>query len=933
MAISELPNAVNPEVENLSQLCEAALEHARRGIRVHPVSGVNDEGECLCGRPDCTGKQRGKHPILHGWHRAATTDEHQIRAWWKEHPRANIGLTMGKESGLFCIDVDDSLGEETLQTLIDEHGPLPETPECQTGRGRHIFFRHPGDRRISGKAHALGRNVDLRGDGNYVLGAGSRHYTGANYEWEMSSHPDDIPFADPPDWLLDLICGPEQGAEPTKAAPRANIFKGVSEGERNDRLAEAVRDWKDRGLGSAEILTLAHGANAQFDPPLPGREVERIVQSNTRYPQRRVRLSAGQEAIIRAALPRLEERDPSVLEDALLLNALAQAERDTPALFQEAKQSASGRGSIWPQLSRGIKKSRLQVIQGTADTDGEEDNGLRGAIDEVRATYADMDAPVDYAEVSKAALRWLRDNGAQFYRTRTNEPFMSFRNETYWLNSRDRHQKGAFESLLFREAGLLQTSPMGRAIAEGLRHLAVAHGRILDALTWSFTDFDHNCIYFNLNNDRHEIVKISPTGVELIPNGDNPEGILLAPSDKIAPIEYIEDVDLQEGCGFILDYFMKSMACAPIDQFVIFTWMASFLLLDFSSTRPILRIDGDAGSGKTKAEKDLSTVIYGRPIQKKTTTAAAFADAERNPLQCWDNLETAQASPELIDFLLITATGGAKEKRKADTDSGTVVETPRSLVVTCGIDPVGAEFSEILSRTFTVTFSSDFMQGAGYVENTVLADLRSHRNEILSWIFKITSRVLAMIQRGDLHRAKALLDTEMKGHAKRRANDYIALMYLVSIAGAPDEIVEERLTRLDDVFRRWIRTQDETSIFTGSEGSPIATCLLGLFDKWRRVCLRDDSAKDQFTDRYGIEFADQWTIEGAESRALFMGMKAIAKEFSINLPISSPVALGKRLSSDAAAIRRAGLEIEKDEGRSRKAHYTIRLQDNDGEGW
>ena len=62
-------------------------------------------------------------------------------------PDANVGILTGNESGLLVIDLDnkgDTRGEDNLAALASEFGELPSTLTATTGKGKHLFFAHPG---------------------------------------------------------------------------------------------------------------------------------------------------------------------------------------------------------------------------------------------------------------------------------------------------------------------------------------------------------------------------------------------------------------------------------------------------------------------------------------------------------------------------------------------------------------------------------------------------------------------------------------------------------------------------------------------------------------------------------------------------------------------------------------------------------------------
>jgi Bifunctional DNA primase/polymerase, N-terminal len=70
-------------------LVDAALAYAARGWPVFPLHTPTPAG-CSCGHLDCG--SIGKHPRTKHGVKDATTDEAQIRAWWKRWPHANMAL-------------------------------------------------------------------------------------------------------------------------------------------------------------------------------------------------------------------------------------------------------------------------------------------------------------------------------------------------------------------------------------------------------------------------------------------------------------------------------------------------------------------------------------------------------------------------------------------------------------------------------------------------------------------------------------------------------------------------------------------------------------------------------------------------------------------------------------------------------------------------
>ena len=115
----------------------------------------------------------------------------------------NVAIPTGALSGLIVLNQDPRHGGDlTLGDLETQYGKLPETAVSFTGgKGAHYFFRYIGESIRSG-AGVLGLGLDLQSDGQYIIAPSSRHAGGRAYEWEISSHPDQVPSAALPTWIL-----------------------------------------------------------------------------------------------------------------------------------------------------------------------------------------------------------------------------------------------------------------------------------------------------------------------------------------------------------------------------------------------------------------------------------------------------------------------------------------------------------------------------------------------------------------------------------------------------------------------------------------------------------------------------------------------------------------------------------------------------------
>ncbi len=542
----------------------------------------------------------------------------------------------------------------------------------------------------------------------------------------------------------------------------------------------------------------------------------------------------------------------------------------------------------------------------------------------------------DYTKVAEAAYQWFTDHGAaQFFFTRHGEPFLHFDNAIYWMDSADRGRKRQYAAMLYKQTGLVPTSYGGRTFFEVLPSLALIHGQMRDHFSWLHTDVPKHTVYFNLNNDAHEIVKITPDGIEILKNGGNDDGVILDGSRKMKPIRFLADADLEEADRLLSTLICGNMTCAPAERALVLSWLCCFLLIDFAGTRPMTRFEGSAGSGKTTASKLVSTLLYGEAQQKKSTDAANYTDGSQNPLIVLDNIEARQMTDELITFMLTSITGIAKEKRKSGTDTETVIERTKCLLNTTGIEPLGGELSEVLSRSFIITFDLGNQASDYFLESDVISAIQQYRDLILSAILKRTRQVLAMIQKGALKQVMQLLKQTLPAHGKDRCNDFLSLMHLMTLAGSNEHEWATEIETLSPQFVDQIRSINATSQQTARESNPIATALSSLFDAYGNAMDLDEKARDGpgdranhvagFIERFLVRFEDRYTIEPVSAGKLLAALRSVAAAYRLEFEYSKPAQLARRISNDLEVLVETGFEIEREYNTHIKAFdYRIR---------
>jgi putative DNA primase/helicase len=247
-------------------MLDAALEYAAAGLPVVPLHGIRSEGGCTCGNTTCSAP--GKHPRTRNGLKDATTQVAQIRKWWGKQmwPNASIAGVGGE---FMCLDIDaKSGGQKSLERLISDNSPLPDTAVVLTGeydgeRGRHYWFQIPPDRRVASKI-GIRPGIDIRCSRGYAVLPPSPHASGVNYEWVVPLDEVDLT----PEWLLDLIPEAVTGESTWAPNPKFRQSKDVREflagrheipaGEQREFLVRAARSTLTTGKTVDEVAVLLY---------------------------------------------------------------------------------------------------------------------------------------------------------------------------------------------------------------------------------------------------------------------------------------------------------------------------------------------------------------------------------------------------------------------------------------------------------------------------------------------------------------------------------------------------------------------------------------------------------------------------------------------------------------------------------------------------
>ena len=244
-------------------ILDAAIELLERDFSVIPVDRMT------------------KKPLI-SWKefQSRLPTEEEVESWWTKYPDANVAIITGKISGLTVIDADSQTGIDWVQAHCDK-----TTVYAKTGKGQHAYYLYPYHTEIKNSVR-IAPDVDIRGEGGYVVAPPSTHANGSKYEWIFSGDGfDDMPEFTPVNGFKSLFDNNEK--QQTGGNLNVNLSNvkttppksGVEKGSRNNALAQRVGQWAKAGLEIEEIEILAKAWNKQNNPPLGEREMQATIKS------------------------------------------------------------------------------------------------------------------------------------------------------------------------------------------------------------------------------------------------------------------------------------------------------------------------------------------------------------------------------------------------------------------------------------------------------------------------------------------------------------------------------------------------------------------------------------------------------------------------------------------------------------------------------
>lgn len=199
----------------------------------------------------------------------------------KAQPSANVAIATGAPAGFWVLDEDGPEASAWVAAREAEHGPLPDTVEQQTARGRHRCFVWNAEAAaadISNRSQLSGAPLDVRGTGGCIVVAPSIHPgdekkgvpPGFVYRWRPGHAPWEMDFAPAPAWLIALV-KPKEAPAPVQAKPHVRV-EGRASAYGEAALARAVATIQSAKVGSRD--STLYSSSCSIGRLVAGGEIE-----------------------------------------------------------------------------------------------------------------------------------------------------------------------------------------------------------------------------------------------------------------------------------------------------------------------------------------------------------------------------------------------------------------------------------------------------------------------------------------------------------------------------------------------------------------------------------------------------------------------------------------------------------------------------------
>lgn len=396
--------------------------------------------------------------------------------------------------------------------------------------------------------------------------------------------------------------------------------------------------------------------------------------------------------------------------------------------FWLARSNANNKFSTRPSGDRDLRKDVLRAEQHLANRTVD----IRNIIMDLRHKGNKHAAERNLA-ITQTVFNYMRERGefihargggVYYLRSDTGRP-MYITAHGDWLTS--------YLDIVF---GLNSTEAITKYVIQSL----AAYARTLPASSdlLALSHYESTSRKLLLHTGGRDVLHVSATGLETHPNGYG--GIVFQWNNNLEAISLDTPLDVPWH-EFMYEGQLSNLTNLDTAEglAILYTWTLFMLFRRMASTRPILALLGQPGSGKTTTAKKIYRLVYGpyKSISDLSSQDDFDLSTSSMPVVAYDNLDTWV--PWLSNRLAAGTSDTDIERRKLYTDGDVITRKRQALLLLTAHNPKFTR-EDVIDRMIMLVFSRYERHDN---DNAILTEVTANRGRIWASILQDVQRVLA----------------------------------------------------------------------------------------------------------------------------------------------------------------------------------------------
>ena len=299
--------------------------------------------------------------------------------------------------------------------------------------------------------------------------------------------------------------------------------------------------------------------------------------------------------------------------------------------------------------------------------------------------------------------------------------------------------------------GLLEHETEARFVYDALRAYVLTTGARVELRRFAAYDREARTVYLSGYNGRMWRLD----GTEIVQLSSGEDGIFFADDDEGLPIT----PDIADHGGILerlvdLNFAPSGLSgISPAQQkMAMLVWIFALALPDLMPTKPLLLLEGLAGSGKTSAIQGVQLALMGaeRTMTLKKSNEDDFGVLLlRSPIALFDN--TDSYIEWVPDAIAAYTTGGKFHKRRLYADDEMHTIRPHAFIAVASRNPSSFRREDVADRCLILRLERrpDFMPMEAW-KAQILADRARLLGEYLFYLNRIIAQLRADAESGDV---------------------------------------------------------------------------------------------------------------------------------------------------------------------------------------